>query len=190
VTHVTRVLVAYSSKTQSTAEIAQTIADELRRGGLEATVADVDTRPDVGKFDAVVLGSALYFFRWRGNAVRFARRNGAALSSRPVWLFSSGPFDRSAEERDIPPVRNAQRTFERLRARGHKTFGGRAMVPSIREGLTREGKETDFRNFRQVRQWAAEVADTLRTVEGAPSLEGGAQAAPRGASRSVPTKGL
>lgn len=160
-TAMTRVLVAYSSKSHATAEIAETIADELRRGGLEATVADVDSDPNINDYDAVVLGSALYFFRWRGNAIRFGRHNAHALSRRPVWLFSSGPFDRSAEEHDIPPVRTAQRVFDRVHARGHKTFGGRAGTPQTRQALERDGKETDFRNFPQIRQWAHGIADDL-----------------------------
>jgi menaquinone-dependent protoporphyrinogen oxidase len=157
----TNVLVAYSSKTHSTAEIAEAIADELRLEGLEAEAHSVDEVRDLDDYDAVVLGSALYIFRWRRNAVAFARRHAEALRARPVWLFSSGPFDRSAEEGEIPPVKGARRVFERIGARGHRTFGGRAVAPQFKDRLEREGKETDFRNFTQIRLWARSIAVEL-----------------------------
>ncbi|MBB5815647.1 hypothetical protein RFN52_36505 [Streptomyces collinus] len=48
------------------------------------------------------------------------RSNGPA-----VWLFSSGPLDPSASERDIPPAPGVQRVMNRIGPRGHVTFGGR-----------------------------------------------------------------
>ena len=43
----------------------------------------------------------------------------------PVWLFSSGPLDDSAAEGDIPAVPQVQQVAKEIRARGHRTFGGR-----------------------------------------------------------------
>ncbi|GAA3775834.1 hypothetical protein GCM10022206_13160 [Streptomyces chiangmaiensis] len=57
----------------------------------------------VAPYDAVVAGGALYAGRCHGDARRFVRRHGRALAERPLWLFSSGPLDASASERDIPP---------------------------------------------------------------------------------------
>lgn len=166
VTPMPRVLVAYSSKTRSTAEIAEAIADEIRRSGIEAVAADVHERPDARDFDAVVLGSALYIFRWRRGARAFARRNARALLERPLWMFSSGPFDRSAEEGEVPMVKGARRIFERLHARGHKTFGGRAGSPRIQAALEKDGKPIDYRNFEQIRGWARGIAGDLRAPAG------------------------
>ena len=45
-------------------------------------------------FDAFVVGSALYIGHWMKEAKEFAKRNRAILSNRPVWLFSSGLWDR------------------------------------------------------------------------------------------------
>src|ERR1700761_9396595 len=85
------VLVAYASKRGSTAEIAETVAATLRRAGL-----DVDLKPAVEvqslePFDAVVLGSAVYMKRWRGDARHFLKKHRKALRQIPFWVFSSGP---------------------------------------------------------------------------------------------------
>ena len=96
----TRVLVAYGSKRGSTAEIAGWIGDTLRGQGLDTEVADAGSVRDVTDYDAVVLGGALYEGRWHKEARRFARRHAAALSGRPVWLFSSGPLPVRGRDRD------------------------------------------------------------------------------------------
>lgn len=97
-------LVAYGSKNGSTAEIARWIASVLRDNGIDADARSAHEIQDVGPYDAVVLGGALYAGRWHRDARRFARRHHRELAARPVWLFSSGPLDPSASERDIPPV--------------------------------------------------------------------------------------
>lgn len=39
----------------------------------------------VGQYDAVVLGSAIYFGHWLKAAVEFADVNSQQLSERPLW---------------------------------------------------------------------------------------------------------
>ncbi|WP_406404283.1 flavodoxin [Streptomyces sp. NBC_00879] len=162
-------LVAYATKNQSTAEIARTIAETLDEQGVPAVARPAGEVLDVGDYDAVVLGSALYAGRWLRPARRFARRHRRALTGRPVWLFSSGPLDASAHERDIPAVRGAVRVAERLDARGHVTFGGRldeGATGRIARMLLRQGRGGDFRDEEQIRSWARDIAKELN-AEGA-----------------------
>ncbi|TQE36357.1 flavodoxin, partial [Streptomyces ipomoeae] len=56
----------------------------------------------VASYDAVVAGGGLYAGRWQKHARRFLRRHRRDLAECPLWLFSSGPLDASASERDIP----------------------------------------------------------------------------------------
>ncbi|MFD1657459.1 Acg family FMN-binding oxidoreductase [Streptomyces caeni] len=44
-------------------------------------------------------------------ALTVRRLRGGALAGRPLWLFSSGPLDTSASERDIPPVPAVRRAM-------------------------------------------------------------------------------
>lgn len=97
-----RVLVAYGTKHGATAGIAEQIGKTLREDGLDAVVLPADDVHDVRAYDAVVLGGSLYAGHWSSKAKHCAERNAESLRHRPVWMFSSGPLDRSAEEHDIP----------------------------------------------------------------------------------------
>jgi menaquinone-dependent protoporphyrinogen oxidase len=163
------VLVAYATKNGSTAGIARMIAEAFDEQGLRAEARPAAEVADVGAYDAVILGSALYANRWLREARQFARRHQRELGARPVWLFSSGPLDASAHERDIPPVRGAVRAGQRLDAREHVTFGGRLEEGAsgrIARMLLKQGRGGDFRDEGQIRSWAQGIAAELAT-EGA-----------------------
>lgn len=92
------ILVAYSSKRGSTAEIAETIAATLRREGLDVCLEPVGAVDNLDRFDAVVLGSAVYMKRWRGDAKHFLKKHRKALRQKPLWVFSSGPVGDPAKD--------------------------------------------------------------------------------------------
>jgi menaquinone-dependent protoporphyrinogen oxidase len=158
------VLVTYGSTNGSTAQIAETIADVLRKDGLTVEVLAAQSVTSVASYDAVVAGGGLYAGRWQKHARRFLRRHRHDLAERPLWLFSSGPLDASASERDIPPVPGVKKAMVALDARGHVTFGG-----CLEEGakgwvarmILRNGKGGDFRDFTAIETWAAHLADEM-----------------------------
>ncbi|WP_405810866.1 flavodoxin domain-containing protein [Streptomyces sp. NBC_00210] len=159
-----RVLVAYGTKNGSTAEIADVIADALKEAGLRSETRPAAAARDVTEYDAVVLGGALYAGRWHRDAVRFARRHEHSLAERPVWLFSSGPLDASAGERDIPPVPSAARAATLLDAREHVTFGGRLEEGArgfIARMIVKQGRGGDFRDMERIRAWARGIAKEI-----------------------------
>lgn len=73
----------------ATAEIAEAIAEMLTAAGLAVDVRRARQVRSLAPYRAVVLGSAVYAGRWRGDALRLLRRR--ELRDREVWLFSSGP---------------------------------------------------------------------------------------------------
>ncbi len=159
-----RVLVAYGTKHGATAGIASEIGRTLREDGLDAVVVPADDVDDVRGYDAVVLGGALYAGHWSGKAKRCAERNEHLLKHRPVYLFSSGPVDSSAEQHDIAAVPAVAREMERLGAREHVTFGGSitASTPGfIARAMVRAGKGGDFRNPERIRTWAHHISAEL-----------------------------
>ncbi|MFJ2961025.1 hypothetical protein ACIPIC_01775 [Streptomyces collinus] len=92
------------------------------------------------------------------------RSNGPA-----VWLFSSGPLDPSASERDIPPAPGVQRVMNRIGPRSHVTFGGRLegdVKGRIARMIVNSGKGGDCRGFEQIGTWATMVARDLAVPEG------------------------
>ncbi|MFF7645107.1 flavodoxin domain-containing protein [Streptomyces canus] len=163
----TDVLVAYGTTNGSTAQIAEAVAEVLNKEGLTASAHPAASVDDLSPYDAVVVGGALYAGRWHKDARRFLRRHRSALTERPVWLFSSGPLDASASERDIPPVAAVRRAMTRLDVRGHVTFGGcleEGAKGRIAGMILRNGKGGDFRDFTVIEQWAAQVAQDLAGV--------------------------
>lgn len=159
-----KVLVAYGSKNGGTAGIAHTIGQTLRERGLDVEVCAAQDVRSVRDYSAVVVGGALYMFRWHKDAARLVRRRRRDLAQRPVWLFSSGPLDNSADEREIPPVKAVRRAAERVAAREHRTFGGRLdehARGAIARRMVANGTSGDFRNQERIREWAASIAAAL-----------------------------
>jgi hypothetical protein len=46
----------------------------------------------MSRFDAAIVGGALYANRWNRDARRFISRHDSALRRMPSWCFSSGPL--------------------------------------------------------------------------------------------------
>jgi menaquinone-dependent protoporphyrinogen oxidase len=165
-----RVLVAHASKRGSTAEIAETVAAELRRSGFAVSCEPAEEVKDLGPYDAVVLGSAVYMKRWRGDAKHFLRKHRRALEEMPFWVFSSGPAGDPAE--DNPEWTEPARTIgkvEELGARGHVVFGGRLPDPPHGpiEKVMVENTPPEFRDRRdwdEIRAWSRGVAEELAAL--------------------------
>lgn len=158
------VLVAYGTTNGSTAQIAEAVAEVLRKEGFTAEALPACDVSSVTPYDAVVLGGGLYVGRWHKDARGFLRRHGKDLAGRPLWLFSSGPLDASASERDISPVPGVQKAMTGLDVREHVTFGGcleEGAKGWIARRILRSGKGGDFRDFARIEEWAAGVATAL-----------------------------
>jgi menaquinone-dependent protoporphyrinogen oxidase len=161
----TKVLVAYGTKNGSTGGIADLIAATLSAAGVDAQARPAAQVRSLAGYDAVVLGGALYAGRWHRDARRFAHRHASQLRDRPVWLFSSGPLDDSADTSTIAPVGQAARAARELNAREHVTFGGRLGEDTkgfIARAMVRKGHGGDFRNEARITAWARSIAGALQ----------------------------
>jgi menaquinone-dependent protoporphyrinogen oxidase len=163
-------LVAYASKRGSTAEIAETIAATLRREGLGVCLERAEDVQSLDRYDAVVLGSAVYMKRWRGDARHFLKKHRKALRQMPFWVFSSGPVGDPANDNlewAEPP--KIVEKVEELGGREHVVFGG--CLPAEPNGFIEqtmiEGTPKEFRDRRdwaEIREWAQVIANTLVAV--------------------------
>lgn len=168
-----RVLVTVASRHGSTQEIAERITEWLpdtsagREVGLTAVLRQADRDPDPARFDAVLVGSAVYMGRWLEPAREYVPAHAPALRERIVWFFSSGPIGEPPfppdEPHDVHPL------GQLAGARGHRSFPGRldksllsfgegAMVTAMRAPLG------DFRDWDAVRAWTEEVAADICAV--------------------------
>ncbi|WP_436498342.1 flavodoxin domain-containing protein [Actinokineospora sp. HUAS TT18] len=158
-----RVLVTAAGKHGSTMEIAEAIGEGIRQS-MSGAVVDVRPAASVGEvtgYDAVVVGSAVYFGRWRPEAVRLVEADADALRERPVWLFSSGPAGDAAPPEAVPTD-----LIDRCGAVEHRTFGGR--IDRARLGWAErlaikavKAPEGDFRDWTEISAWAADIARHL-----------------------------
>jgi menaquinone-dependent protoporphyrinogen oxidase len=124
-TVVMRVLVTWGSKRGGTEGIARIVGEALQHEGLDVDVLPARAAARATNFDAAIVGGALYANRWHPAARRFVNRQEKRLRGVPVWFFSSGPLDESAEHNAIAPTRQVTTLMERVGAQGHVTFGGR-----------------------------------------------------------------
>jgi menaquinone-dependent protoporphyrinogen oxidase len=174
------VLVAYASKHGATQGIADRVAEVLRAAGQQVEARRVTSAGDLADYDAFVIGSAVYFGSWRKEAAAFVRHNRAALTRRPVWLFSSGPLgtaptdDRGRDLREAAEPKEIAELREAIKPRDHRVFFG-MLEPGtlgIGERLIRAlpaGRALlpagDFRDWREIEAWAEGIARELALVQ-------------------------
>jgi len=165
-----RALVTYASHHGSTAEVGERIAATLIKDGVDAEALRVQEVPDIAGYDAVVMGSAVYYGRWMNEAVTFVDRNRTQLARRAIWLFSVGPL--GDQPRTEPAVIGG--LIASLGAVEHHLFSGALDLHklSFPERVIAKGVKTptgDFRDWNEIDSWALTIARTLKAL-GLPSL--------------------
>ena len=163
-----KILVAYASRRGSTAEIAETISGALRREGISVDCEAAETVKSVDPYDAIILGSAVYVKRWRGDAKHFLRKHRRVLAQRPFWVFSTGPAGDPAEDKpEWAEPTSVVEKVEKLGGRGHVVFGGR--LPAEPRGPIEKAmvqntpaEYRDRRDWDEIRAWAVSIAAELK----------------------------
>jgi menaquinone-dependent protoporphyrinogen oxidase len=175
-----KLLVAYASRTGSTKGIAEFIGEKVRGRGIQVDVQEVGDVHNVGDYDAFLIGSAVYMFHWVKEARQFVLRNRALLSSRPVWLFSSGPVGPQAKDsrgrdlRDVSGPKEIDELREMAKPRDHRVFFGALFGDRLggtlgftyklirRSKAARESMpEGDYRDWDEIEAWAIGIAEVL-----------------------------
>ena len=103
-----RVLVTWGSKRGGTEGIARIVGEALQHEGLDVDVLPARAAAKATNFDAAIVRGALYANRWHPAARRFVNRQEKRLCAVPVWFFSGGPLDDSAEHSAIAPTRQGE----------------------------------------------------------------------------------
>jgi len=159
-----KVVIVVGSKHGSTRSIAEAVGDELRKGGVEASLVDSDAATSLDGFDAAVVGSAVYVGRWMKDARAFLEANRESLRRLPLWLFSSGPLgDGSRQPDELADVRAFA---DDVQARDHRVFAGsldKADLSLAERATVRvvHAPYGDAREWDEIRSWAATIAAEL-----------------------------
>lgn len=159
-----RVLVVAASRHGSTIQIGLLIAGVLREGGCSVDFRESGGVRDFGGYDAVVVGSAVYFGRWLPAAEEFVSDLVDKLQSMKVWVFESGPVGDPA----LPPGATDEGSgiAQNLGAHTIKPFAGRLNRGELNMGeralvkLTRQ-PYGDFRDGSEITSWARSIAAEL-----------------------------
>lgn len=176
-----RVLVTWGSKRGGTEGIGRSVGEALAARGFDVVMKPAAEIRSLEGFDAAIVGGALYANRWHRDARRFVKRNLQELRQIPVWLFSSGPLDDTATEKDIPPTTVVSVLADRIGARGHVTFGGRLAQDARGFPASAMAKKHhgDWRNPEHIRGWTAEIAEALPDALPRLPVEPAARSVPR-----------
>ncbi|GAB2727961.1 flavodoxin domain-containing protein [Nocardia thraciensis] len=167
-----RIAVIFATAQGSTREIAEYIGEDLANRGADVEIADVDHAPELSRFDAVVLGSAVHNMDYLPSAVQYVRNNRDALADLDVWMFSvsvsaalRGPIGRRIARRvpeRIAALRNSvgARGFHAFA--GHYERAGVSLGARLRHRLLGGGRYGDLRDWAAITAWTETIADALR----------------------------
>lgn len=167
---VRKILVAYASKYGATREIAEKIGEVFHQVGLQADVLPIKRVRDLTSYQAFILGSAVYYGRWRKEAVKFLTENEKTLTQRSVWLFSSGPSGEGDPVEllkgwKFPPLQQA--IADRIQPRNITVFHG-ALIPEKLNFFEKwvlnnvKAQVGDFRDWDAITAWATSIAVVLK----------------------------
>ena len=82
------ILVTYASRTGSTKEVAESIGKILAAEDFEVDILPMQQVSGLGRYQAVVAGSAIQNQQWLPEAMDFVKNNRAELSQNPFAMFS------------------------------------------------------------------------------------------------------
>jgi len=163
------VLVAYATRHGSTQEVAEAVAATLREHGLEVELQPAREVRSLERYQAVVLGTALYMFRFHKDARRFLAHQRATLAERPVAIFALGPFNN--EEKEWQGVRaqldKELAKFPWLAPVAKQVFGGKFDPAKLRFPYNllpalKRLPASDIRDWKAIHEWASGVAEKLQ----------------------------
>lgn len=162
-----RILVAYATATGSTVDVASAIGETLAGHSLSVDVRPIQEEPQIGDYQAVLLGSAVQHGNWLPEAVDFVKDNEQALNRVPVALFCVHIQNRGHDEisrQNRLAYLDEVRPLLKPVAEGY--FGGRfnrhgaaLLMPGL---LARFVPTIDLRNWEKIQAWTDSLTLILR----------------------------
>lgn len=159
-----RVLVAYASRYGSTEEVAERVAEVLKKQGLGVDLVRAKEVKDISGYDAVVIGSPVIAFRWLGGARRFLKKHTDALGKIPVACFALGlTLMEDTEKNRSEMLKRFKPIIEKVKPVDIGLFGGR--WDKKRAGFFMRLfplPEGDWRKWDKIEAWAEGLPDKLK----------------------------
>lgn len=160
------ILLANASRYGSTLEVSDAIAAEMRAAGYDVDVQPVSGVYALDRYDAVIIGAAIYNTRWHPDAHEFLSKYQETLRQLPVAIFALGPLSTSeaAMQRSRRQLEKELEKYAWLEPVAVEMFVGR-LDPSKLGFFERLGaKASDHRDWDAIRSWAKALSAQLQHV--------------------------
>jgi menaquinone-dependent protoporphyrinogen oxidase len=170
------VLIAYSTRTGSTFEVAEAVATVLRQSRLTVDVTRMRDVKTLDQYGTVILGMPIYLGEFPKEVHQFVNRFSSPLSSLSSWLFVLGPVAGKADQFGIAAnqVRRELAPYPWFRPTEIKILGGRfdidalpfpfsvgrRLVPSQFKGVP----NADIRNWNDINTWATLISWRIKPI--------------------------
>jgi len=169
-----KILIAYASRTGTTAGVADAIGKALADLGEEVDVLRMKDIADISSYRAVVAGSAIQDTKWLPEAMEFIRTNQSSLAQKPFAAFlvcMTLAMPKAAEYRPtvatwLNPVRAIIEPVSEglfagaLDIREISSFSERIKFRlSVMFGVWKEG---DHRDWNAISEWAKSLAPLFK----------------------------
>ncbi len=161
-----KVLIAFASKSGSTKEVAESIAERIQTETVEVDVKNIDSIPNVSEYDMVVVGAPINGMKWRQDAVDFVGIHQSDLMYKRTAYFSlsytavlgrkmwrkqiSKAFDNVSKQ--VPPIKTG-------------TFAGKVdgEMPAVVRFIFGMPKDTphDQRDWDLISTWAEDLSHEI-----------------------------
>ncbi|WP_162601216.1 flavodoxin domain-containing protein [Occallatibacter savannae] len=171
----TQVLIAYCTRSGSTAEVAEAIGKTLRETGLVVEVKSIAEVDAIAPGTEVVLGAALYIGHLPKEFHQFLNRFEAELGKVRPWVFVLGPTERerkqfaAAEEQ----ARKELGKHPSLHPADMRVLGGKfdpaslklafpmKLIMKVPGNPLRKVPATDIRDWEWIHRWAGAIAEEI-----------------------------
>ncbi len=168
------ILVAYSSRTGSTGEVAEVIAEVFREAQLPVEVARMRDLRRLGHYRAAILGAPLYVGQMPGELHRFLSRFRVQLGALPQWFFVLGPIEGKPEEfsKAGDQAEKQLKRYAWFQPLEVKILGGRfdvnhmpfpfSLARRLPAFTAKDMHPTDVRDWKDIRAWASAIARQIQ----------------------------
>lgn len=161
------ILIVYATRSGSTAEVAQAIAEEFKKKGAIVDVCNAKDTPTVKGYTAVVIGSSIRYGSWLPEAITYIKSNKEYLSNVPVAYFNCGIFivqKDPQKQAEVEKYNNAAKAI--VKPVAEASFAGKidmSKLSFIDKNITKAIgiSNGDKRDFSTIRQWAQELYPQL-----------------------------
>lgn len=160
-----KILIAYGSAAGSTAEIAQSIGEEMQQAGALVDIKAVENVKDMTTYDAVVIGSAVRINQLLGKTKRFLRKHAKHLRKLPVAFFIACMTLKEKTPENVEKAASFAAPMLKVKEPVSLGLFGGCFDPEKLTGMfattmQSEPKE-DIRDWDEIRAWGREILPKL-----------------------------